>query len=44
MPTAIFQLCDQHVQRECELDPVSASYRGVAGDFGPATAARSPTA
>jgi uncharacterized protein (DUF885 family) len=37
MPTAIFQLCDQHVQRECELDPVAASYRGVAGDFGPET-------
>lgn len=37
MPTPIFALCGQHVQRSCELDPVSASYRGVAGDFGPGT-------
>jgi uncharacterized protein (DUF885 family) len=37
MPTPIFDLCDRHVQRSCELDPVAATYRGVAGDFGPAT-------
>ena len=37
MPTPIFQLCDQHVQRSCELDPVSATMQGVAGDFPPAT-------
>lgn len=32
MATPIFQLCDEHVQRECELDPVMATYRGVATD------------
>lgn len=37
MPTPIFDLCDQHVQRFCELDPVAATYRGVAGDFAPGT-------
>jgi uncharacterized protein (DUF885 family) len=37
MPTPIFQLCDEHVQRECALDPVMATFRGVAGDFGPGT-------
>lgn len=37
MPTPIFALCDEHVQRSCELDPVAATYRGVAGDFAPAT-------
>jgi uncharacterized protein (DUF885 family) len=37
MPTPIFDLCDQHVQRACTLDPVLATYLGVSGDFGPAT-------
>jgi uncharacterized protein (DUF885 family) len=37
MPTPIFALCDEHVRRSCELDPVAASYRGVPGDFGAAT-------
>jgi uncharacterized protein (DUF885 family) len=37
MTTPIFELCDQHVQRSCELDPVSATYRGVTGDFAPGT-------
>jgi uncharacterized protein (DUF885 family) len=37
MPTPIFELCDRHVQRQCELDPVMATYRGVAGDFAPGT-------
>jgi uncharacterized protein (DUF885 family) len=37
MPSVIFDLCDEYVQRSCELDPVSASYRGVAGDFAPGT-------
>jgi uncharacterized protein (DUF885 family) len=37
MPSPIFDLCDQHIQRSCELDPVLATYRGVTGDFGPAT-------
>lgn len=37
MPTPIFALCHQHVQRSCELDPVSATYRGVSGDFAPGT-------
>jgi uncharacterized protein (DUF885 family) len=37
MSTPIFQLCDDHVIRECELDPVMSTYRGVTGDFGPAT-------
>lgn len=37
MPTPIFELCDHHVQRSCELDPVSATYQGVTGDFAPGT-------
>jgi uncharacterized protein (DUF885 family) len=37
MPTPIFQLCDVHVQRQCELDPVMATFRGVTGDFAPGT-------
>jgi uncharacterized protein (DUF885 family) len=37
MPTPIFELCDRLVQRQCELDPVAASYRGVTGDFAPGT-------
>jgi uncharacterized protein (DUF885 family) len=37
MPSPIFQLCDDHVQRDCELDPVMATYRGVAGDFAAGT-------
>lgn len=37
MPTPIFQLCDEHVQQECELDPILATYRGVVGDFGAGT-------
>jgi uncharacterized protein (DUF885 family) len=32
MPTPIFELCDQHVRRSCELDPVAATYRGVPTD------------
>lgn len=37
MSTPIFALCDEFVQRECELDPVSATYLGVAGEFAPGT-------
>lgn len=37
MSTPIFELCDQYIQRSCELDPVSATYRGVAGHFAPGT-------
>jgi uncharacterized protein (DUF885 family) len=37
VPSAIFNLCDEYVQRSCALDPVSASYRGVTGDFAPGT-------
>lgn len=37
MPTPIFALCDQQVQRRCELDPVSATFSGVSGDFAPGT-------
>ncbi|QSB13459.1 DUF885 domain-containing protein [Natronosporangium hydrolyticum] len=33
MPSPIFQLCDQHVQRSCALDPVAATFRGVAGEI-----------
>jgi uncharacterized protein (DUF885 family) len=33
MPTPIFSLCDEYVQRSCELDPVAATYQGVAGEF-----------
>src|SRR5690606_25017318 len=29
--------CDRYVQRACELDPVMATMRGVAGDFAPGT-------
>jgi uncharacterized protein (DUF885 family) len=35
MPTPIFELCAEHVQRSCELDPVFATYQGVTGDFAP---------
>ncbi|HLV59080.1 MAG TPA: DUF885 domain-containing protein [Natronosporangium sp.] len=35
--TPIFDLCDRYVQRACELDPVMATMRGVAGDFAPGT-------
>lgn len=37
MSTPIFDLCHQHVQRYCALDPVSATMRGVTGDFAPGT-------
>lgn len=37
MPTPIFELCDHHVQRSCELDPVAATYQGVTGEFAPGT-------
>ena len=37
MSTPIFALCDEFVQRECELDPVSATYLGVAGEFAAGT-------
>jgi uncharacterized protein (DUF885 family) len=37
MPTPIFQLCHEHIQRECELDPVMATFRGVVGDFAAGT-------
>jgi uncharacterized protein (DUF885 family) len=35
--TPIFELCDHHVTRQCELDPVAATYCGVTGDFAPGT-------
>jgi uncharacterized protein (DUF885 family) len=35
--TPIFALCDTYVWRSCELDPVTATYRGVPGDFEPGT-------
>lgn len=31
--SAIFQLCDEYVTRSAALDPVSATMRGVVGDF-----------
>jgi uncharacterized protein (DUF885 family) len=37
MPTAIYDLCHEYIQRSCELDPVSATHRGVVGDFAPGT-------
>ncbi len=37
MTTPIFELCERYVTRQCELDPVSATYRGVAGDFAAGT-------
>ncbi|MFE3448661.1 DUF885 domain-containing protein [Nonomuraea sp. NPDC059194] len=35
--TPIFRLCDEHITRSAELDPVEAVYMGIAGDFGVAT-------
>ncbi len=35
--TPIFALCDTHVLRSGELDPVAATYQGVPGDFEPGT-------
>jgi uncharacterized protein (DUF885 family) len=45
MASPIFDLCDEYVTRSAELDPVMATYRGVAGydaagtDYGPDGAA-----
>lgn len=35
--TPIFRLCDEHITRTAALDPVSAVYMGLNGDFGAAT-------
>ncbi|MFI6482891.1 DUF885 domain-containing protein [Nonomuraea sp. NPDC050663] len=35
--TPIFRLCDDYITRSAALDPVSAVYQGLAGDFGVAT-------
>ncbi|MEV0583817.1 DUF885 domain-containing protein [Nonomuraea sp. NPDC050310] len=35
--TPIFRLCDEHILRAAELDPLDAVYMGINGDFGPAT-------
>ncbi|MEU4699468.1 DUF885 domain-containing protein [Nonomuraea dietziae] len=35
--TPIFRLCDEHITRSAELDPVDAVYMGISGDFGVST-------
>src|SRR5688572_30733398 len=35
--TPVFALCDTYVLRSSELDPITATYMGVPGDFGPGT-------